>query len=300
MLGALAAWLVFSGVDIVGEGTCPAPAEVSRRLAQVAPAADRTAPTGRRVRLTRSDDAVHVELFAGGERLATRDLDAHENCDDLAAAVAIVVAAWEAELNPRVDVRVSLPPSVPAAPITTVVTAPPPTPRSTPSFDVGLALIGSSTGGQIAPGARIGGWLAPAGRRLGLGVAVSGATARSASVGAIAGAARWTRIAFGAGPEARFDVRQTMLDVHAQILTGLLRVEGVGLPRAASDTSAQLGTGVGVQVGRPWGNATPWIGADILYWAGHDRLQIAGLTAEGELPHLEIQVALGLSLGRFP
>jgi len=58
--------------------------------------------------------------------------------------------------------------------------------------------------------------------------------------------------------------------------------------------------GAGVQVGRPWGNATPWIGADVLYWPGHDRLQIAGLAAEGELPHLEIQVALGLSLGRFP
>ena len=43
-----------------------------------------------------------------------------------------------------------------------------------------------------------------------------------------------------------------------------------------------------------------WIGADVLYWPGHDRLEIAGLAAEGELPHVEIQVALGLSLGRFP
>jgi hypothetical protein len=91
-----------------------------------------------------------------------------------------------------------------------------------------------------------------------------------------------------------------MLDAHAQLLAAMLRVEGVGLTTTASDSAAQLGTGVGVQVGRPWGNATPWIGADLLYWPGHDRLEIAGLTAQGQLPHLEVQVALGLSLGRFP
>jgi hypothetical protein len=39
---------------------------------------------------------------------------------------------------------------------------------------------------------------------------------------------------------------------------------------------------------------------DVLYWPGHDRLEIAGQAAQGELPHLEVQVALGLSLGRFP
>src|SRR5262249_35110204 len=151
-----------------------------------------------------------------------------ERCDDLAQAAAIVIAAWEAELEPRIASHVDLPrparaPVVAAAETTAA-------PGGSPArFDLGLALLGSLAGGQLAPGARISGWVAPASRRVGLGVAVSGATARSAAVGTQTGAARWTRVAFGAGPDARFEVGGTMLDAHAQVLAGVLQVEGVGL-----------------------------------------------------------------------
>jgi hypothetical protein len=91
-----------------------------------------------------------------------------------------------------------------------------------------------------------------------------------------------------------------MVGAHAQALAAVLHVEGVGLTTTASDSTAQFGTGAGVQVGRPWGNATPWIGGDLLFWPGHDRLEISGLAARGELPRLELQLAVGLSLGRFP
>src|SRR5262249_50207617 len=135
---------------------------------------------------------------------------------------------------------------------------------------------------------------------VGVGVTLSAATSRSEPVGGQDAAARWLRVALGVGPDLHADVGKTMLGAHAQALAALLHVAGVGLPTTASDSSAQLGVGAGVQGGRPWGNATPWIGADVLYWPGHGRLEIAGLPAQGELPHLEIQVALGLSLGRFP
>src|SRR4029079_19601054 len=152
MIGALAAWLGFSGVETVGEGACPDPAEVTRLLAQIAPSADRAGPAARRARLSRSADVVRVELLGtAGERLGERELDAGESCADLAAAAAVVVAAWEAELNPRVETRVSLPP--PPARAATVVTAAPappaPPPRSGPRFDLGLGLLASLTGGQI-------------------------------------------------------------------------------------------------------------------------------------------------------
>jgi hypothetical protein len=299
MVGALAVWIAYSGVEVVGDGACPDPSEVSRRLAQISPAADPFAPAERRARVSRDQRAVHVELLdAAGERLGDRDLDAGEGCDDLAQAVAVVIAAWQAELDPRVVSRVDLPPPARTTPIASAVAA---TPRgSTPSFDLGLGLLASVTGGQVSAGARVEGWIAPPGGHLGLGVAVSGATARSEPVGPLTGAARWTRVALGAGPEARFEAGRTLLGAHAQLLAGVLHVEGVGLETDASDTTVQLGAGAGVQIGRPWGNATPWIGVDVLYWPGHDRLEIAGQAAQGELPHLEVQVALGLSLGRFP
>lgn len=303
MFAAAAVWLVYSGVEVVGDGACPDPAEVSRRLAQIAPTDDAGAARGHRARLSRGASALHVELLdASGARLGARDLSGNESCDDLALAAAIVVAAWEAELDPRVAARVTLPrPPGPAAPSALAVAAAAPPPRAAgPGFDLGLALIASVAGGDVAPGARIEAWIAPPGRRVGLGMALSGATARSAAVGAHADAARWTRIALGAGPDGRFEIGRTMVAAHVHLLACALHVEGVGLTAAASDYSAQAGIGTGLRVGRPWGNATPWIGTDVLYWGGHDQLQIEGLADRGELPHLEVQIAVGLSLGRFP
>jgi hypothetical protein len=267
-----------------------------------APASDGASGPRRRARLSRTEQAVRVELIgAGGEPIAERRLAVDASCDDLAAAVAVVIAAWEAELDPRLTARVSLPtPPPPTPPMTVAIRAAPPPPRSPPSFELGLALLASLTGGDAAPGARVGGWIAPGGWRLGLGVALSGATARSEPVGPRPGAARWNRFALGVGPEARFNVGRTAVGARAHALAAVLNVEGVGLPTTASDSTAQLGTAVGVQIGRPWGNATPFIGADLLLWPGHDRLEISGLTAQGELPRVEVQLALGLSLGRLP
>jgi hypothetical protein len=38
----------------------------------------------------------------------------------------------------------------------------------------------------------------------------------------------------------------------------------------------------------------------VLGYPGHDHLEIGGLGDGGQLPRLEVQIASGLSLGRFP
>src|SRR5262245_53120987 len=108
MLGVVAIGLLLAGVDVVGDGPCPAPADVSRRLAELLPAADTAGGTGggarRLARLSRADGHVHLELLTpDGVRLDERDLEANERCEDLAAAAAVVIAAWEAQLDPRVS-----------------------------------------------------------------------------------------------------------------------------------------------------------------------------------------------------
>jgi hypothetical protein len=135
---------------------------------------------------------------------------------------------------------------------------------------------------------------------VGLGLAAFGTTTRSELVAPAPAEARWTRVALAAGPEARFSRGRTLLGAHLHGLAALLHVEGAGLATTASDSSAQFGAAGGLRVGRSWGNATPWVGADLLFWPGHERLEIAGLGARGELPRLELQFALGLSLGRLP
>jgi hypothetical protein len=160
--------------------------------------------------------------------------------------------------------------------------------------------MASLSGGQVAPGARLAGWVAPGRGHLGLSAVMSGVTARSASIGARSDAARWSRFTLAAGPEARFDVGGTTVGARVQALAALLRVEGVGLTTTESDSSTQFGTAMGLHLGRPWGNATPWIGADLLVWPGRDRLKVTGLAEQGQLPRIELQLAAGLSLGRFP
>jgi hypothetical protein len=91
-----------------------------------------------------------------------------------------------------------------------------------------------------------------------------------------------------------------MLDFHAGGVVALLHIEGVGLPSTTSDTSAQLGIGAGLRGIWAWNNAAGWIGLDLLAYPGHDYLEIGGLGERGQLPHLEVQIASGLSLGRFP
>jgi hypothetical protein len=304
MVALLAVWLASAPMEVVGSGDCPAPAEVSRRLTEMLPtgAGD---PTGRtaphRARIVHTESGVHVELLLpNDEQIAARDLSADGSCDDLAAAVAVVIAAWEAELDPHLTARVDLPaPRIMTAP-TVRAAATPASPPQSLSFEVGLALIASLAGGQLAPGAGVGGWIAPADWRLGLGLDLSGTTARSASVGSRADAARWTRFGLGLGPEAHLDVRGALVDLRAQSLVALLRVEGVGLSTTTSGSSTQLGAGAGVRVGWPWENVAPWIGADALIWPGHDSLVVGGLPAMGALPRFELQLSVGMSLGRFP
>jgi len=304
MVAALALGLTFVAVDVVGEGTCPAPADVGRALANLVPAPAGPAGEHHSARLSRTERGIHLALHgARGESLAERDLASDGGCDGVAAAIAVIIATWEADLDPRLSARVKLPPPPPRPmPATVAIAASvaPPAASPPPSFDLGLGLLASLSGGQLAPGARIDGRVAPAGRRLGLGVGVAGVTARSAPVGDRAEAARWSRIAFGAGPDLRFALGRTNVDLRAQALAALLQVSGVGLTTNTSGSTAQLGAGVGVHVGRPWGTATPWIGLDLQYWPGPDRLEISGVADRGQLPRLELQLAVGLSLGRFP
>jgi len=304
MVAALALWLAYAPLEIIGSGDCPAPADVSRRLAEIVPHAEgepRGPAPPHRARIERSQRRVHIELLLPNEeRIAERDLEADGSCDDLAAAIAVVIAAWEAEVDPHLTARVDLPAALAETTATAPIAAMPPPPGLSPSFQLGLVLIGSLTGGQIVPGAGLEGWIAPSGSRLGFGLDLSGTTARSESVGARADAARWTRFGIGVGPEAHFDVRGAIVDARIQGLVALLRVEGVGLSTTTSDSSTQLGAGAGLHVGWPWGNAVPWIGADARLWPGHDSLVVGGLSVEGALPRFELQLSLGMSVGRFP
>jgi hypothetical protein len=306
VIAALLALLIAHPLlDLGGDSVCPTPAEVRDRLAQLSNStAGDPGSVRHRANLSSKDGMVHVELLGpDGRLLAERTLDKTGSCADLAEAAAVVISSWEAEFSPNVATSVVLPPPAPPArpaPALPEMKAVQPEPHSPMRFDVGIGLLASITGGEIVPGLAVAASLSPPHGHLGLAAALSASSTHSQSVGSLTGAAHWTRVAMMAGPQYRVTRNAMMLDVHAGGAVALLRVEGVGLPSTASDTSAPFGLGAGLRGMRGWNNAAGWIGLDLLVYPGRDQLNIGGLGDSGQLPHVEVQIATGLSLGRFP
>ena len=304
---ALAALLALTpgALEVTGDATCPAPADVARRLAELLPTtAEAPAPEEPpgRVVVARNGLALRLVLLGpNANELATRELPADGTCDDLAAAAAVVVAAWQADLNPDLTPAVGLP-SKPAAPKAAVAT--PAITRAAPTapptrLELGLGLVVSDVAGDLAPGAILTGAL---GRGdLGLVAGFMGTTSRTTAVGAIANAASWTRVTLAIGPAWQPRRGGLRADVRVQGLLGVLHVRGMALANAASDTTPQLGAGAGGKLALLTGTSSIWLGFDVLAWPGNQRLIIQNdAQDQGRLSRLELVGSLGLSMGRFP
>jgi hypothetical protein len=298
-------------VEIVGDATCPAPAEIAARLAELIPAAAGTSgPSGAlpaaKIIVARTDRAMRLVLLGpGSNELATRELAAEGSCADLAAAAAVVIAAWRADLNPDLTPSVSLPgggsATLPVAPSPiTVARGAPVDPARPRLFAIGLGLLASETGGEVAPGAILVGSIGLGWGGLALDATASGTTSRSAPVGPLPAAASWTRATLAVGPALHLGHARLGGDVHLQALAGLLHVRGIGVPNAASDTTAELGVGTGARVDVVTGTSAVWLGLDVLTWPGQQRLLIDNSADYGRLPRLEVVGSAGISLGRFP
>jgi hypothetical protein len=292
-------------IDVAGDETCPRPADVAARLAElVAPAPPDVAHLRAFVSAVRAE--VHVDLVdATGVRVAERAIPRHGTCEELARAVALVITTWAASLEgpgggPAEQPPPATPPPAPALPaVKAVVGAPAPIPAPTQVL-LTLGLVGSLAGGQLAEGIEI----AVSARRahwpLGARVALAASTDREQAVGPTPGAASWSRLAVTVGPSRDLRLAASRFEVHAALAAALLRVEGRGLASVSAAHAADLGATGGVRWIFPWGNAAPWVGAEVTGWPGHQRLEVSGLAAAGELPRLEVGLAAGLSLGRFP
>ena len=299
-----AIWLAYSVPEIAGDCACPTPAEVRERLATVADSGEGK-PSGdlglHRVYLSSTNQSVHIELLdADGNPLAERTLDRSGTCGDVAEAIAVVLASWEAKFNPNLappPAPLPAPSAPPPEPVVVTERQPPP-PRSLP-FDAGLALLASVVGGEAVFGARFEGCLFPGDVPLGLHAALSATSTHTQSVATPSIDAQWMRAALSVGPTYRLGHAAPGVDVHAGAVLALLHVQGAGLPKSASDTSLQLGLAAGLRGLWAWNNAAGWVGTDVFVYPGDDRLTIGNYGDVGRLPRLEVQIAVGMALGHF-
>jgi hypothetical protein len=307
---ALLATAAPAPLEIAGDATCPTPAAIASALANLLvpatsePPPDAQPPTTT-VTVTQTESALRLALVdPQAHELAARELPPGGSCADLAAAAAVVVAAWRADLDPALAPSIALPASPPPSPAATppvIVTRaePPPAPRPR-AWAFGLGLLASETGGVAAPGAILTGALGLGAGGFALDGSVSGTTSRAADVGALPGAASWTRVTLALGPALRLGRGSLRGDVHLQGLGALLHVRGVGVPRAAADTTPELGGGAGARLEVLSGTSLVWLGLDALAWPGDQRLLIANSADSGRLPRLELVGSVGMGLGRFP
>jgi len=302
-------------VEVSGACACPAPANVEAQLAALAggptsqPSSERAAPERHRAVLTcPRDGSVDVVLRRpNGERLAARALEAQGSCGDLASAVAVIIGAWEADLDPHVAPSIALPaPGVAKSVVDREepggATAPavPAAPPGTLRYSVGIGLLAALTGGQITPGATLQGDVLPPGGHLGAAGTITATTSRDSSVGSLSDVAQWSRVTLGLGPDARFSLAATRIDLQAEAVAAVLSVGGRGLAATSSANTLQLGGSAALRGAWAWGTSAVWVGTQVLIFPGNDRLIVSGSTAQGQLPHIEVQLASGLSLGRFP
>ena len=323
MLGLLIGiWLSHPLVVVDGEGTCPAPSDVEARLGALIPQVEEREPQHRAV-LEHSAAGLRVDLRRDdGERLAQRVLDGRGSCADLAAATAVVIAAWEARLNPEIAARMKLLPdgdkpvpkpedkTVPKPELKTAGSAAPP--PSSVGLEGGIGVTASIAGSNLAPGLTIQGALMSPSDRFGATMALSGAGRRDQVLDSANGAtAGWMRGVLALGAQARLHgFSRLVFDLHGDALLGLLRVEGVSGTSSTdplatwssqSDIGVQVGAGAGVRVMRAWGSLGLWLGLGGRAWPGHQRLVVEGQPqATGEVPRYEGEVALGVSWKRHP
>jgi hypothetical protein len=231
--------------------------------------------------------------------VAERRLERTAPCDELAEAVAVIVAAWQAEFSPALAAHdVGPPPPAPSA----VVAASPAKvePRRPLAFDAAIGVLMSIVGGEVVLGAKLHGAMFPLAVPLGLDVALSATTNHTQPTRASPAInARWTRPALSLGPDLRLRGRSVALDIHANAVLALLSVQGSGVSRPVSDTGVQFGLAAGLRGLWTWNKVTLWAGADLFAYPGQDRLTLGNQGEVGQLPHLELQVAAGIGLGRF-
>jgi hypothetical protein len=274
--GLVLALLLAAAVTVESTAACPTAAAVEAHLPPLATPADGApdrarvsgAPGGLTLTLSRADGSAVVE----------RQLEAQGTCDELAGALALMIAVWHAKQHTEL-------------PRPGTLQAPAPAPPSTVSVEAGTQLYASLIGGEVSPGALLSAVLWR--RAWGLGLAVSGTTLREQALGR--GVASWTRAALGLGPAHRLLAQPVGVDVWVGALAGLTMARGSGFSSNDTATAWTPGAGAGLTFSRAFG---PWLlslGAGGALWRAQ-QLAVSGTDVRLALPQAEARAGAGLGL----
>jgi hypothetical protein len=296
-------------VDLLTATDCPSRAEIAAELAHLGsvasgPSSDKQDAPRLSAEIRWVGDGLSIALRTPqGTLAAQRTLTRSGSCLDLAAASAVVIAAWQGEV--RGDLGPELPASqqgaarpVPLREPSTSAAAWAVPERARRPWEVGVGVVGSRQG-DLAPGLAIDAEVGrPQSRLAGrLGLVVTGAHALT--LGPPPGQSLWSHAAVNLGVRRRFWLGDSALDGHLSVAVALIRLEGAGFGANYTQTGFDFGFGAGIRWAWPTRRLAPFVGLDALAWPSQKFVTLAGSDAEARLPRFELLGAAGISVGRF-
>jgi hypothetical protein len=274
--------LALSGLSVVGEGDCPRPEAVARRVDELVPQLQRVDRSAI-AHLVRSYEGLSIRLQGrDGESLAERAVAARGSCEQLTETAAVVIAAWAVDLLG----------AEPASRRPVIVEPPPPDPD--PERELALrwaAGVGlSARGGRPAPALAAWGTLSRW-ERWGAALSLTSVETRSVRLGE--GRAHWRTFHAGAGPYFRITDR---LEARAELVTGMAFARGFGFEQNREANQFELGGGATLSL-EPGRSLPLWLALSGVRWLGRPELRVQGTETRQTLGSWDLLLTGGLHWG---
>jgi hypothetical protein len=286
-------------IEIWGATTCPAPADVEAALPGLIERSDQT-PIADVVELTPDGDSVLLTLRgASRESLGEKRLDAALSCDERARAAAVVIAAWEAKLDPQAGALVVPPSPAGAAPAAVEQTQMPPIDMPPPPtrVETGVSVAGSINGTTLAPAAII--EVAVARPFASLIPTVAGLFVGSHSMPVGPGDGTWRRFGLVATVGSRRNLPPVYVEARGGGALTWLDISGSSYPLNASGVTFDPGLTIGVRGGLRLAHFHWWLDAAAMFWPRGQEVYVGGSPGSALLPRAEALLGLGASYAIF-
>jgi hypothetical protein len=231
-----------------------------------------------------ADDVEGLSLTLRDEHaavLAQHRFNGAAPCDVRALTVAAVIAAWTGELRALPVAIANLRPSKP--------------PKA--DYEVGAEFLAALAGTAFAAGGTVYGLVAPHTKRWAARFALLGTGNRSLSLGD--GTIAWTHLAVSIGAAVRFSPRRFIIDLHADFLPSLLRMEGTGFALNGVAWAFDPGLELGVRAGLRVKTGTLSLGVGMIGWPRPESVRVGFVTEQRDVPRIDVAFSAGFAFGTF-
>lgn len=295
-----------TGVDVRSTATCPTAQGISGRLRPYLPA--NAAPGERDVALVdvieaRPDGTTDLMirlLRPDTSEVGNRRVVLTGSCDDMAEAVAAILAAWETD--PRSEGAPAEEPTAPPTKNQPVVV------DEEPSEDAGWEMmVGAGAGAALVGGVAASGTVEVAAGKddSHWQVRASASAQTSRSLNLSIGHASWQHTSFAAGLSWRTLGPDWRFSLDAGPVLGWATVSGTDLTTNQQQRVFEYGGTAGLRLGRTWGAWTLWAETRATLLLPNKQATVenpppGGVVASKDVPPVDATVGLGLSLAFFP